>query len=151
MAEGRAWSGWLWNAALAVGALVLTVLLIAFVARLLEPPGGLATSPHRGDPLGRALVVEVFNGTGEPGLATRMRVYLVSHGADVVASGNWRRTDVEHSQVIDRAGNREAALRVARAAGIAEQHIIEDPRPDLHLHATIVLGRDYASLPAFAP
>lgn len=150
MAEGRVWTGYLWNAGLALAALVLTVLLIGFVSRLIEPPAGAAHSPDRGDPLGRALVVEVFNATGEPGLATQMRQYLVRQGADVVASGNWRIRDVEHSHVIDRAGNRDAALRVARVAGIAEQYVTEDPRPDLHLHATIILGRDYSSLPAFA-
>lgn len=141
--------GFLLNAGLALGGVAALVLLYALATRAFSP----ATSPIRpANPAGLPadiIQVEVLNGCGEPGLAGRVTHYLRRHHFDVVGSGNYVDFDQEHSLVIDRVGNREAALRVAAILGIAEAYVREEIGPDPYHDASVVLGRDYRSLRPF--
>lgn len=137
------------NAGLALGGVVALVLLYALATRAFSP----STSPVRtANPAalpGDIIQVEVLNGCGEAGLAGRATQYLRRHNFDVVGSGNYVNFDQERSLVIDRVGNREAALRVAAILGIDEAYVREEIGDDYFLDASVVLGRDYRSLRPF--
>ncbi len=139
-------SSWLANAGLVVGGLVLVLLAYGLVTRLM---GGDVPPMPGSAPTGEILQVGVRNATEVEGLAGQARAYLRDAGFDVVEVGNYSRRDVERSFVIDRVGNLEQARRVARSMGIDESQVEQDVRDDLLLDATVVIGADYALLPAF--
>lgn len=101
-------------------------------------PSTLAADPH-----GRRVSVEVLNGAGVPGAASRFTRALRDAGYDVKTYGNAPNFEYERTMVIDRSGAAGAARTVADALGVAE--IVEEPRPDLFVDATIILGRDWKS------
>lgn len=137
------------NVALLGAGLAVLVLLYGLATRTFTP----RTAPDRdANPahlLGDVIQVEVRNGAGEAGLAKTVRDYLIARGFDVIESGNYSSFDQAESLVIDRVGNPEAAQRIANALGLPPERIREDLRPDLFLDASVVIGRDYLSLPPF--
>lgn len=147
-ARGR-FGGFLLNVGLALGGVLALVLLYALATRAFAP----STSPVRtANPAalpGDIVQVEVLNGCGVSGIAGAATQYLRRHHFDVVGSGNYRDFEQERSLVIDRVGNREAALRVAAILGIDEAYVREEIGDDYYLDASVVLGRDYRSLRPF--
>lgn len=121
---------------------VVAALLASMVAGL-GPAGGAAAADGaaRALPLDPAVRVEVLNGAGRPGLARRVTRRLRERGFDVVYYGNAERFDWERSVVFARVAADDRAQAAADALGIAE--VRREPRPELHLDATIILGRDW--------
>jgi hypothetical protein len=76
-------------------------------------------------------------------------MYLRRRGFDVVEVGDYRSFDEERSKVIDRVGDLETARKVANALGIPEDQVLQEIRLDYFLDATIVIGKDYATLRPF--
>lgn len=142
--------GALQSLGLAVAGVLALVLLYSFATQFLAPD----TSPVRPDTttglIGDIVQVEVLNGCGEPGVAGEVTQFLRDHDFDVVSSGNYVDFDQAQSLVIDRVGNREVALRVAAILGIDEAYVREDIGDGYYVDASVVIGRDYPSLPAFA-
>jgi hypothetical protein len=99
-------------------------------------PSTVAADPH-----GRRVSVEVLNGAGDPGAASRVTRVLRDAGYDVKTYGNAPSYDYDDTLVIDRSGVAGAARSVADALGVTE--IVSEPRPDLFVDATIILGRDW--------
>jgi hypothetical protein len=144
------------NVALLGGGLAVLVLLYGLATRTLSPRTDPArdaapdsTAEGTGELLGDVIQVEVRNGVGESGLAEAVTRYLRRRGFDVVESGNWGSFDQAETVVIDRAGNPEAAQRVAQALGLPRERVRVEPRADLYLDASVVIGRDYHTLPPF--
>jgi len=133
-----------------VGLLVVALAYGTFT-RALRPPQTLAEQVQQDQVLVHGEVqVEVLNGTMEDGLAARTKAYLRSlDGFDVVLTGNARRRDTDSTVVLDRVGNREAAERVARAFGLPASRVRSEPRSDLFVDATVILGADYPTLAPF--
>ena len=100
--------------------------------------------PARGN-----IQLEVLNGCGRPGVAERATRTLVGLGFDVVRSGNADRFDHDHTVVIDRSGHGDKAREVSAALGCGGPE--RDLRPESFLDATVIIGRDFESLPGFAP
>lgn len=96
----------------------------ADTARSLEPPR-----------------VEVLNGAGEPGIAETTSERLRSRGFDVVFYGNADSFDVPSTRVIARSDRTRAARRLASV--LAVDSVRREPRPDLYLDATVILGADW--------
>ncbi len=147
MSDGR--RGLLLNLGLAVAGVLALVLLYAFATRTFAPdarPVLRATSS--GQPAD-IIQVEVLNGCGASGVAARATQFLRDHDFDVVGSGNWVNFEEAHSLVIDRVGDRAAALRVAAVLGIEDAHVRSEPGESYYLDASVVLGRDYQTLRAF--
>ena len=145
------------NVALLGGGLAVLVLLYGLAARTfltprtdpardLPPDSSAATSAQL---LGDVIQVEVRNGVGESGLAEAVTRYLRRRGFDVVESGNWASFDEAETVVIDRVGNPEAARRVAQALGLPRERVREERHAELYLDASVVIGRDYHTLPPF--
>ena len=160
----NAWS----HRALNLALLALGVMVMALLYALVSQSFGSASSPApvkdastskqttskqtaatEAPPTDDIIQVAVRNGCGEPDLAAQTRGYLVRAGFDVVEVGNYSSFDVDSSMVIDRVGNRAAALRVARALGIPARRVRQDLRPEYYLDASVILGSDYATLKPF--
>ncbi len=140
------------NAGLVAGVVVLLILAYGFFSRIASDGGGEQVLPAF--PVEKAapndiLQVEVRNATMVDGLAGQVRGLLRTAGFDVVETGNYNSRDEAHSFVIDRVGNLDQARRVARTLGIDPSRVRQEIKNDLLLDATVVIGADYASLPAF--
>lgn len=134
------------NASLGFLSLLLALLLIGLFARIIYP----RISPDRSDLethlISNIIQIEVLNGCGVSGIATRFTNALRRSGFDVVESGNFETFDIEHSFVIDRSGNLENARRVAQSLGIDDKRIVREISPHYYLDATVVIGADYEQL-----
>lgn len=134
------------NAAIGFLGILLIILVFSLVTRFIYP----RIVAERADPdpalVSNVIQLEVLNGCGVPGLATRFTGSLRSFGFDVVETGNFDHFNVENSYVIARTGTIENARRVASALGISEQFIIRESSPEFYLDVTLVLGADFESL-----
>lgn len=139
------------NGALGVAVVVVGILLYNTVVRNTAPAADPVREANPAGLVGDIIQVEVRNGCGEPGVAGQLTRYLRSRGFDVVEVGDHTAFDVEHTVVVDRVGVPETAHKVAAALGLAPERVVEEVRPEYYLDASIIIGKDYATLPAFAP
>lgn len=93
--------------------------------------------------------MEVLNGTGEDDLARKTTRRLRRMGIDVLIEGNAERYDYEQSLLIDRKGNRELVMTLARRLGCERvlQQIQENPKVDV----TFIIGSDNHELKIGTP
>ena len=96
--------------------------------------------------LRRSIHVEVLNGCGEDGIASRTGERLRALGFDVMAIGNSPTYNYPESIVIDRAGNLDYARQVSEALGI--ENTVQQINPDLFRleEVTVIIGRDHRRL-----
>lgn len=134
------------NVAIGFLGVLLFILLVAIGSRFIYPR--IATERVTTDPalVSNVIQLEILNGCGVPGIATRFTDRLREYGFDVVESGNFDHFNVENSFVISRSGHMENAKRVAIAIGIPEQNVIREASPDFYLDVTIVIGSDFETL-----
>ena len=92
--------------------------------------------------------LDVLNGSGESKLAQRLTDFLRGRGFDVVEIGNYT-GDLDKTLVIDRTGNREAAVRVAQSIGVPEERVIQKIDRTLYLDVSVFIGKDFRSLHPF--
>jgi len=134
------------NTAIGFLGVLLLLLLIGLGSRLIYPT--IISERSAPDPalVSDVIQLEVLNGCGVPGIATRYTGSLREFGFDVVETGNFDHFNVENSIVISRSGNIENAQRVAQALGISENRVIREQSPEFYLDVTLVIGADYESL-----
>jgi len=134
------------NSAIGFLSVLLLILIIALSSRFIFPR--IVSDRAAIDPalISDVIQLEVLNGAGIPGLATRYTSSLRQFGFDVVETGNFDHFNVHNSMVISRNGEMENARRVARAIGISEQFILREESPDFYLDVTLVIGADFESL-----
>jgi hypothetical protein len=134
------------NSAIGFLGVLLLILSIALITRFIYPR--IASERVAEDPalISNIIQMQVLNGAGVPGLATRYTGSLRQYGFDVVETGNFDHFNVENTIVISRNGRMENARRVARAIGVSEQYIIREESPDFYLDITLVIGADYNNL-----
>lgn len=85
--------------------------------------------------------VEVLNGMGESGAARRASERLREMGFDVVYYGNADDFDHDTTRILDRSARPGGAARVGDSLGL--ERVLERPKPELHLDATLILGEDW--------
>lgn len=134
------------NAALGFLSILLFFLLAALFTRVVYPRIVTERSDIESHLISSVIQLEVLNGCGLPGIASRFTNNLRKSGFDVVDSGNFERFDVEHSFIVNRSGNAENARRVARALGIPESRIIREVSPHFFLDVSVVIGADFDDL-----
>lgn len=139
-------TGFLLNAVIGFLSLLLLVLLSAFFTRIFFPRIQNTRANAQAQLISKVIQVEVLNGCGVPGIASRYTHVLRKNGFDVVESGNFDNFNVTHTFVVDHSGHIENARRVARALGVSSKRVIEERSKDYYLDATIVIGSDYNSL-----
>ena len=89
---------------------------------------------------GTRITVEVLNATKVRGLARRAALTLRDQGFDVVSTGT-NRDPFDSTQVLDRTGHREWALRAAKAMGGATVLVRPDSSRDVDL--TVLIGASW--------
>ena len=141
--------GLLLNLGLVLAGVLALVLLYALATRAFTPASNPVRQANPAGLVGDIVQVEVLNGCGEAGIAGLATQYLRDNNFDVVGSGNYIDFEQPHSLVLDRVGNREAALGVAAILGIDEAYVREETGEDYYLDASVVLGQDYRTLRPF--
>lgn len=137
------------NAGLLVVGLSVMVLLYGLATRTLLPSPDPARSSESRDLVGSIIQVEVRNGAGVDHLAAETMHYLRERGFDVVDVGNYESFQKEHSVVIDRVGDPEAARKVAEALGLPADRVRQEIRRQYYLDASVIIGHDYKQLRPF--
>ena len=137
-----------WALNILVGFLLLLVAYFAyafFASEVSEPPteGGQVYSGS-----GKPVQLEVLNGCGVSGAASKITSYLRRRGFDVVDMRNYKTFDLQETLVIDRVGNLAPARRVAQILGIRRENIIQEINADYFVDVSVVIGRDYPALSA---
>lgn len=94
----------------------------------------------------KILQLDVLNGSGARGMAARCTNYLRGRGFDVVEMKNYKLSNIPHTLVIDRAGDRAAARLVAAALGVPDKNVIQQLNPDYFVDVSVIIGADYSSL-----
>jgi hypothetical protein len=132
------------SALLIAAVLIAAGLLYSFVQRaFISPP----VEPEvEIDGKIRVIQLDVLNGSGTAKIAQRFTHYLRSRGFDVVEMGNFKDSNVELTQVIDRSGNVLAAEQVAAALGLPKERVRQQIDPHAYLDVTVIIGKDFRSL-----
>lgn len=102
-------------------------------------------------PFQENIQVEILNGCGFNGVAKIFQDYLRAQGFDVVNTDNYMedgklRWDIQNSFVIDRVGQIEQAMAVARSLSIPRENIISKENPDAIYDVSVVIGKDFKNL-----
>jgi hypothetical protein len=135
------------NALIVVLLLVVGYMSYAFVERTFLRP---SVDPERaGGEAAGVIQIDVMNGCGDAGMASKCSSFLRARGFDVVEMRNYKTFDLDHSMVIDRVGNKENAERVARALGVGSKNVIQQINQDYYVDVSVVIGKDYPSLRPF--
>jgi anionic cell wall polymer biosynthesis LytR-Cps2A-Psr (LCP) family protein len=95
---------------------------------------------------GIAFSVEILNGTDINGLASRTAQVLKSFGYKISDFGNATRADgnqYEHTVILDRKGNPDAAKSLAELIKCERWHSEADEALDDTIDITIILGKDF--------
>ena len=129
-------------AAVVVAAVLVYGLVIRFGTPRVDP----LRESNPGQLEGARIQIELLNGCGVDNVAAKARTYMRRLGFDVIGVGNYATSDVEASFVIDHVGDRVAAGKVAAALGLDENAIREEVSADAVFDASVVLGRDFATL-----
>lgn len=133
------------HASLGFLSVLLLILLTALFTRIIYPRI-VAERSESSTLISDVIQIEVLNGCGVPGLATQFTSKLRENGFDVVESGNFETFDIRKTLVIDRSGNLDNALKVARALGVHDDQVIQEISPHYYLDASVVIGSDYENL-----
>lgn len=125
---------------------LLFVLIIALFSRILYPR--VVADRVQKDPalISEVIQLEVLNGCGTTGIATRFTDKLRDYGFDVVETGNFDHFDVSKTFVVSRSGQMENAYRVANTLGISPEQVLREQSPDFYLDVTLIIGSDFESL-----
>lgn len=93
--------------------------------------------------------LDVQNGTRENGIASRITEFLRKNGLDVVEIGNYKSNEIEKTLIIDRSGDKNKALKVAKILGLDGRNVIQQLNSSLYLDVTVVIGNDFKELKPF--
>jgi hypothetical protein len=137
-------SPWL-NVSIGFAGILCLILVVSLLIRIFSP----RVENERTDDsflIQNIIQVEVLNGAGASGIATRFTNTLRESGFDVVETGNFEHFNVKKSYVISRIDNSENARRIAQVLNIDKEQIIVLASNDFFLDATIVIGADWKDL-----
>ena len=124
--------------------LCLDIILILFIIRQCARPKmdrAIHPVPQR------MIQLEVLNGCGVNGLASRYTDYLRSKGFDVVKTGDHETFNVDETVVIDRRNNETNTMKVIEAMGLTKRRLLKQVSEAYLLDASVVIGRDFRTLP----
>jgi hypothetical protein len=101
------------------------------------------------EPVPQKTQIEVLNGCGISGLAKNTMEFLRKSDLDVVYMGNYKNFTVQKSQVMDRIGNKDIALKIASILGIGEEQVETEIDESKQVAASVIIGKDYQKLKPF--
>jgi LCP family protein required for cell wall assembly len=85
--------------------------------------------------------VQVLNGSGQGGVAKRIRDKLVRNGFNVIEFGNAPTQNYEHTLILNRTGNMRKAIKVASI--LKCKNVYPQINKFIMLDVTVIVGRDY--------
>lgn len=132
--------------ALSIGALVVLVFLVAFVWRLFHPP---VTPFVESDDQQHVILLDIVNASGKNGAGRSTMTYLRERGFDVVEISTGTEL-AARTMVIDRMGDRQSALKVAKVLGVSDSMVVSQIDSMLFVRASVILGKDLLMLTPFA-
>jgi hypothetical protein len=97
----------------------------------------------------RSFEVEVLDGAGNMKAAQQMTNLLRVRGYDVVEMKRNNEGFEEHTFIVDRSGNLDAAKKLATVLGVHQDKVFQKIDRTLYLDMTVVMGKDYSQLKAF--
>lgn len=102
-------------------------------------------------PFEENIQVEILNGCGFNGVAKTFQAYLRENGFDVVNTDNYfkdgkKRWDIKNSMVIDRIGQIEQAMAVARVLDIPSGRVFTRESRNSIYDVSVVIGKDFKNL-----
>lgn len=125
----------------AIGALAVLVVALALSWAWTKRPGRGAAARHEGS---RIVRVQVLNGSGEPGVGTRVASYLRSGGFQVVEIRNADRSDYFASLVLARREDLSSAREVSHYLG--GPPLVRQAWDSELADVTVVIGSDRSRL-----
>lgn len=134
------------NTAIGFLGVLLFILIVSFITRILFPRIENQRALEESGFVTNIIQLEVLNGCGVPGMATRYTDKIREFGFDVVETGNFDHFNVKTSFILSRSGSLENAQRVAKAIGVDDAQILIEESPDFYLDVTLVIGADYENL-----
>ena len=141
------------KAAIALFIIVDVFLIFFFIKQCAQTP--VAEAPViQEEAVKRPLQIEVLNGCGVGGIANVFTEFLRAKGFDVVKTDNYVeggavRFNIEETTVVDRRGEIKKARRIAKALGLGNHCVLSEPNEAYLIDATVILGADYLSIPAW--
>ena len=140
----------IFNIIISIVVLLVLSLSISFVYRMyISPPVLSEVSDENKITHTEVLQVEVLNSLSTNGLASTVMIYLRNRKFDVVRIGNYPEKDQTKSFIIDRLGDSNSGIYLAKALGIADSLIKIDIDSSLFLRCSIVIGSDFRNLKPF--
>jgi hypothetical protein len=134
------------NTAIGFLGVLLLILVVSLITRIVFPRIENQRALEQSEFVTNIIQLEVLNGCGVPGMATRYTDKIREFGFDVVETGNFDHFNVENSFILSRSGSIENAYRVAQAIGVDQERVIIEESPDFYLDVTLVIGADYENL-----
>ena len=128
-----------------LGACAVLVLAGSLVWRLFNPP--ISPLTNENDPRS-AIQLEVVNASGRKGAGKSTLDFFRKRGFDVVEIST-SDDRPRKSSVIDRVGDRQSALKVAKILGVADSLVVAEIDSMRFLKASVVLGSDIDKLEPF--
>ena len=131
---------------IAVALLVLLNCIVGFNFFAGSTSGTASNSINAADTTRSRVQIDILNGCGVNGVGGSMTQFCRDIGYDVVEMGNYKHFDVAKTIVIDRNGKFNQSKLLAMKIGVSPDHVIQQFSDDHLVAATIVIGKDYASL-----
>jgi len=98
---------------------------------------------------GHKIQVEIRNGCGVSNLARMYTDFLRSEGLDVLDSKNADNFNYLETQILHHRGDLKRAQELAHILMIDESKIIDDKNESLFYDLTLIIGKDYITLPSY--
>ncbi len=98
---------------------------------------------------GHKIQLEIWNGCGISNLALMYSDYLRSEGFDVLESKNANHFNYLETIIFYHRGDRERAEELANTLKINKNNIKEKINNNLFYDLTLIIGKDYISLPSY--
>lgn len=126
--------------------LILDAILIFFIVRQCSKPNPqevaieIDASP---------IQVEVLNGCGTPGVASKFTEYLRASGFDVVKTDNYDQFNITRTVVIDRRNQVPRTLKVIEALELKTDRLLQEVNDAYLLDVTVIIGDDFRYIPTW--
>ena len=98
---------------------------------------------------GHKIQIEIRNGCGVSNLARMYTDFLREQGLDVLDSKNADHFNYLETQILHHRGNLKRAQELANILMIEDSKIIEDKNELLFYDLTLIIGKDYITLPSY--
>ena len=98
---------------------------------------------------GHKIQIEIRNGCGVSNLARMYTDFLREKGLDVLDSKNADHFNYLETQILHHRGNLKRAKELANILMIEDSKIIEDKNELLFYDLTLIIGKDYITLPSY--